>query len=177
MLLQLLILSLTVSAVALIYARWEYRQRGKLTAIGLFLLCAMLLVPNLLLHFVLSYDRPDSALDYVGVFVGTAGTVLCLVSIVFFRSPLKMLCLVPGKLTSTGPYKWSRNPQYVGYLLFLLGWVLNDLSAWALSAIIVVAVSLHLLVLIEEEHLRRTFGQRYTEFCQHVPRYLRLRYG
>lgn len=177
MLLRLLFLSLTVSAVALVFARWEYRQRGKLSLIGLFLLCAMLLVPNVLLHYTLSYEMPASALDYVGVVVGTVGTVLCLVAIIFFRSPLKMLCLVPGKLTLTGPYRWSRNPQYVGYFLFLLGFALNDWSGWSLVVLGVVAGSLHLLVLIEEEHLRRTFGERYAEFCQRVPRYLRLRYG
>ena len=174
---QLLLLAISMSVVALIYARWEYRQRGKLSLIGLLLLCAMILVPNLMLHYVFSYDMPDSPIDYVGVVVGTAGTVLCLVSIVFFRSPLKMLCLVPGKLTLTGPYKWSRNPQYVGYLLFLLGFALNDWSGWVLVALVVVAVSLHLLVLIEEEHLRRTFGEPYAEFCRSVPRYVRLRYG
>lgn len=174
---QLLALAISVSVIALVYARWEYRQRGKLSLIGLLLLCAMLFVPNLMLHYVLSYDMPDGPLDYVGVVVGTAGTVLCLVSIIFFRSPLKMLCLVPGKLTFTGPYKWSRNPQYVGYLLFLLGFALNDWSGWSLVVLALVAVSLHLLVLIEEEHLRRTFGEPYAEFCRSVPRYLRLRYG
>ena len=174
---QLFALAISVSVIALVYARWEYRQRGKLSLIGLLLLCAMLFVPNLMLHYVFSYDMPDSPLDYVGVVVGTVGTVLCLVSIVFFRSPLKMLCLVPGKLTLTGPYKWSRNPQYVGYLLFLLGFALNDWSGWSLVALVVVTVSLHLLVLIEEEHLRRTFGEAYAEFCRSVPRYIRLRYG
>jgi protein-S-isoprenylcysteine O-methyltransferase Ste14 len=174
---QLFALAISVSVIALVYARWEYRQRGKLSLIGLLLLCAMLFVPNLMLHYVFSYDMPDNPLDYVGVVVGTVGTVLCLVSIIFFRSPLKMLCLVPGELTLTGPYKWSRNPQYVGYLLFLLGFALNDWSGWSLVALVVVTVSLHVLVLIEEEHLRRTFGEAYAEFCRSVPRYARLRYG
>ena len=174
---QLLALAIAISVIALVYARWEYRQRGKLSLLGLLLLCTMIFVPNLMLHYVLSYDMPDSPLDYVGVIVGTVGTVLCIVSIIFFRSPLKMLCLVPGKLTLAGPYKWSRNPQYVGYLMFLLGFALNDWSGWSLVVLVVVALSLHVLVLIEEEHLRRTFGTKYAEFCRAVPRYLRLRYG
>jgi protein-S-isoprenylcysteine O-methyltransferase Ste14 len=168
---QLLALAISVSAIALVYARWEYRQRGKLSPIGLLLLCAMLLVPNLMLHYVIAYDMPDSPLDYAGLAVGTAGTVLCLVSIIFFRSPLKMLCLVPGELTLSGPYKWSRNPQYVGYFLFLLGFALNNWSVWALVVLVVVAASLHVLVLVEEEHLRRVFGDRYAEFCRRVRRY------
>jgi len=37
--------------------------------------------------------------------------------------------------------------------------------------LVVVAASLHVLVLVEEEHLRRVFGDRYAEFCRRVRRY------
>jgi protein-S-isoprenylcysteine O-methyltransferase Ste14 len=40
-----------------------------------------------------------------------------------------------------------------------------------LAALLIVGASLHLLVLIEEEHLRRVFGEPYIEFCRRVPRY------
>jgi hypothetical protein len=30
----------------------------------------------------------------------------------------------------------------------------------------------YLLVLVDEEHLRRVFGQQYVEFCCKTPRYL-----
>ena len=104
--------------------------------------------------------------------VGGLGLALCLVSITFFRSLSKVLCLDAGKLTITGPYRWSRNPQYVGWLLFLLGFSLTDWSLWCLAALVVVAVSLHLLVLIEEEHLRPVFGGPYIECCHRVSRYV-----
>jgi len=169
---KLLLLAVSVSIVALVYARWEYRQRGKLTLIGLLLLCAMFFVPNVMLHYLSAYEMPDSLLDYVGFVVGAIGIVMCFVSIVFFRSVTKMLCLNAGKLTLTGPYRWSRNPQYVGWLLFLPGWVLNNWSGWALTALLEIAVSIHLLILVEEEHLRRVFGDQYAEFCRTVRRYI-----
>lgn len=59
----------------------------------------------------------------------------------------------------------------MGYFLFLLGFALNDWSTWCLAALLVVATSLHLLVLIEEEHLRRIFGENYVAFCRDTPRY------
>ena len=157
--------------VALIYARWEYRRRGKLTLIGLFLLSAMLFVPNLVLEYTTTYEMPGTLLDYFGVVVGVAGLALCLISVTFFRSVPKVLCIDAGKLTTTGPYRWSRNPQYVGWFLFLLGFALNDWSLWCLAALVVIAISLHLLVLVEEEHLRRVFGDQYVEFCRKIPRY------
>ena len=174
MLTKLLALSIPVTAVALLYARWEYRKRGSLTWFGLLLLCAMLFVPNIVLDYALRYEMPSTLLDYFGVFVGLVGIVLCLTSMTLFRSVLKILCLDVGTLTVSGPYRWSRNPQYVGYFLFLFGFALNDWSPWCLAALLVVAISLHLLVLVEEEHLHRMFGEQYLEFSQKIPRYARL---
>ena len=171
MLVLLLALTVPMTTVALLYARWEYRKRGKLTVLGLVLLCVMLFVPNLILEYATTYELPRTLLDFVGVLVGGIGIALCLISIAAFRSVPKTLCIDSGKLTKAGPYQWSRNPQYVGWFLFLLGFALNDWSLWCLVALLASAISLHLLVLVEEEHLIRTFGQPYIEFCRQVPRY------
>ena len=87
----LLVLTVPVSAVALLYARWEYRRRGKLTVLGLALLSAMLLVPNLILEYDTTYEMPKTLLDLVGVLVGVVGLGLCLFSVTAFRSILKVL--------------------------------------------------------------------------------------
>lgn len=171
MLQNLLSLSILVSVIALLYAHWEYRKRGKLSYFGLFLLCAMLFVPNVLLEYATRYQVPATLLEYIGVVVGAAGLALCLFSVVRFRSIAKVLCLDSGELTIEGPYRWGRNPQYVGWWLFLFGFALTDWSLWCLAALLVLAVSLHLLVLVEEEHLQRVFGETYREYCRKVPRY------
>ena len=175
MLVKLLFVSMPVSLIALLYARWEYRKRGKLTPFGLLLLCAMLFVPNLLLEYATRYAMPSTALDYFGILLALAGLVLCLAAISHFQSLSKVFCLDAGELSLTGPYRWGRNPQYVGWILFLLGFCLYDWSLWCLAALLIEAISLHLLVLIEEEHLRRVFGQPYVEFCRRVPRYFSWR--
>ena len=171
MLSYLLALTIPTSAVALLYARWEYRKRGRLTLAGLFLLCVMIFMPNLVLEYATSYKIPSTLIDWIGVFVSVAGIILCLVGITLFRSISKVMCQDTEELTRSGIYRWSRNPQYVGWFLFLLGFALTDWSLWCLAALLVVAVSLHLLVLVEEEHLRRVFGEQYINYCQKVPRY------
>jgi protein-S-isoprenylcysteine O-methyltransferase Ste14 len=170
----LLALSLPVSAVALLNARREYRARGKLSAWGLTLVCLMLFVPNLLLEYATRYRWPTTLVDFAGAALAAAGLALCLAGIVHFRSMRKVLCMEPGSLTLTGPYRWGRNPQYLGWLLFVAGFAVMYWSPWCLAALLVVAVSLHLLVLIEEEHLRRVFGESYAAFCRRVPRYFGL---
>lgn len=171
MLVYFLLLALAVTPVALLFARFEYRRHGNLSALGLLLIVAMFLATNLILEYATTYAMPSTVLDYIGILIGVAGLLLCLVSIVVFRSPLKVLCLESGTLTLKGPYRWSRNPQYVGWFMFVLGFALNDWSWWCLVAMIIIATYLHLLVLIEEEHLNRVFGEQYTEYCRLVPRY------
>ncbi len=173
MLSYMLALAILTSAVALLYARWEYRKRGRLTLLGLFLLCAMIFMPNLVLEYATSYEIPSSPVDYIGLFMSIVGLAICLAGIIQFRSIPKMMCQDVGELTLSGIYRWSRNPQYVGWFLFLFGFALTDWSLWCLAALVVVAVSLHFLVLVEEEHLRRIFGEPYTHFCQRIPRYVR----
>ncbi len=170
----LLALTVPVTAIAILYARWEYRRFGKLTLLGVLLLCAMIFVPNLIIHYAMRYSMPSSWLDYVGVLIGAVGLGLLSSAIFAFRSMTKMLCLDVGELTELGPYRWSRNPQLVGWFLFLLGFALNDWSLWCLAALVVVVIYIHLMVLIEEEHLRRVFGEQYVDFCRRTPRYVGL---
>lgn len=132
----------------------------------------MLFVPNLLIEYATAHKLPKSTLEITGMIVAGVGLTLCLVSVFAFRSAAKVLCLDAGNLTVSGPYRRSRNPQYVGWFLFLLGFSLTDWSLWCLAALLVVAISLHLLILIEEEHLRRIFGDPCREFCRRIPRYL-----
>ena len=171
MLSYFLLLALAITPVALLFARFEYRRRGNLSVLGLSLLVAMFLASNLILEYATIYEMPSTPLDYVGVLVGAAGILLCLVSMAVFRSPLKILCLEPGILAVTGPYRWSRNPQYLGWFMFLLGFALNDWSWWCLVAMTIIAVYLHLLILIEEEHLKHVFGEQYDKYRRNVSRY------
>jgi protein-S-isoprenylcysteine O-methyltransferase Ste14 len=168
----LLASTVPVSAWALWKARKDYHRLGKLSWAGLLSLWAMVFLPPLILEYATTYQVPTTTLDIIGVIVGLLGLTLCLAGISAFRSGSKVMCLKAGKLTVSGPYRWSRNPQYVGLILFLLGFALTDWSLWCLAALIVVAADLHLLVLIEEEHLHRVFGEPYREFCRRIPRYL-----
>ena len=124
---SLLVWSIALTIIALLYARWEYRKRGKLTAFGLVLLCAMIFMPNLMLHYLIDYGLSGTLLDYLGIALIAAGLAFMLAGIIHFRSIAKMLCLDAGRLTLSGPYRWGRNPQYIGFWVFLLGF---SLTGW-----------------------------------------------
>jgi protein-S-isoprenylcysteine O-methyltransferase Ste14/pimeloyl-ACP methyl ester carboxylesterase len=79
----------------------------------------------------------------------------------------------PRNLVSSGPYRVSRNPMYVGVGLMLFGWAIA-FRAWSLVlyALIVIA-AFHLRVLLNEEpFLARTHGRRWDDYRAHVPRWI-----
>jgi len=77
------------------------------------------------------------------------------------------------KLENKGLYRYTRNPQVIAYGIFLTGWAMCAGSSLAIAWLILYAVVAHLMVITEEEHLLRTFGEPYASYCQKVPRYFK----
>ena len=75
-------------------------------------------------------------------------------------------------ITKQGPYKLSRNPQILGGYLLVIGTVLQWPSLYALGWLVMYAILAHWMVITEEEHLSRLFGEDYQRYCSEVPRYL-----
>lgn len=79
----------------------------------------------------------------------------------------------PKKLVVRGLYRYVRNPMYVGVLSIILGWAMLFQAADVLLYGACVALVVHLFVLLyEEPHLARVFGQQYEEYRVRVGRWL-----
>jgi hypothetical protein len=78
----------------------------------------------------------------------------------------------PERLVLTGPYAYSRNPMYLGHLIFLIGLTLT-LESW-LAALITIAVAgwFHARVLGDETKLSQRLGRPYVEYLANVKRWL-----
>lgn len=76
-------------------------------------------------------------------------------------------------LVTTGIYKSTRNPMYVGLLLILSGWAvwLSSLSN-VLLLIVFLLVMTELQIKPEEKALRALFGQEYDDYRRQVRRWL-----
>jgi protein-S-isoprenylcysteine O-methyltransferase Ste14 len=79
----------------------------------------------------------------------------------------------PKELVVTGPYRFVRNPIYVGVVFIFLGHFLW-FGYWALLIYPVpVLIGVHLFVILyEEPTLRRRFGAHYEEYLKSVPRWI-----
>jgi len=76
-------------------------------------------------------------------------------------------------LTRTGPYRYVRNPIYVGNTLILLSLCVMSELVWLAPAMLIwCAVVYSLVVRHEEKRLMAKYGAPYAEFLEAVPRWL-----
>ena len=79
----------------------------------------------------------------------------------------------PQHVVATGPYRWVRNPIYIGALVVVLGEAWLFLSPWLLAYAAAMALFCHLFVTgYEERTLRRRFDGSYLEYRRTVPRWI-----
>lgn len=75
-------------------------------------------------------------------------------------------------LVTNGPFRYSRNPLYVGLHAAFLGLTYMLQSAWGLLAFVGLALVIHHGVILREEaYLARKFGDAYRAYCATVRRY------
>lgn len=127
-----------------------------------------------LLSIVLDWNCLPAGARFSGFLVGLLGDLFFLLAVVCMRDSWR--AGIPDKdktaLVTTGIYKVSRNPAFLGFDLQYLGVLLlycNPLTAvFSLFAI----VMLHLQILQEERYLTEAFGAPYRAYCSRVFRYI-----
>jgi len=144
---------------------------------------------TLFIGFVLVY-LPAQLLSSAGVtrpaefgFVQFAGMLVCAVG-----AAIALWCILafatlgrgtpapfdpPLKLVVSGPYRYVRNPMYIGAGLALAGAALfyQSVSLWIYTAGFLILMHLF-VVFYEEPALRRSFGEEYEAYCRQVRRWL-----
>jgi protein-S-isoprenylcysteine O-methyltransferase Ste14 len=80
-----------------------------------------------------------------------------------------------GPLVLRGPYRISRNPQYLGFIVALIGWSFVT-SSWAtILAALFWIIPLVLIPFAEEPWLLQRHGSQYEEYLRKVPRFVLLK--
>jgi protein-S-isoprenylcysteine O-methyltransferase Ste14 len=76
-------------------------------------------------------------------------------------------------LVQHGPYRFSRNPMYVGLTLSYIGLALTLNTWWPLVLLpLVLLLLFRLVVQKEERHLSEKFGEAYEAYCRRVRRWV-----
>lgn len=76
-------------------------------------------------------------------------------------------------LVTSGIYRFSRNPMYLGLMFLLIAWAIW-LNRYLASLVIIgfVCYLNRFQIKPEEQYLQQKFGERFTQYCQQVRRWL-----
>lgn len=109
----------------------------------------------------------------VGMILFGIGLVILLMGMIEFRSLRRSTGQDISKLITTGIYRWSRNPQFVGWLLMLLGISFAGRSGFAfvLTGIFFIVIYLY-TILLAEPYLERLYGEDYQFFKLRTARWV-----
>jgi len=105
--------------------------------------------------------------------IGAAIALWCVSSFAFIGRGTPAPFAAPRRLVTRGPYRFVRNPMYIGVGTFFVGAAVFYQSLLFLAYAVLFFFSSHLfVVLYEEPTLRRTFGDEYAAYCGRVKRWL-----
>lgn len=78
----------------------------------------------------------------------------------------------PERLVTIGPFAYSRNPMYLGHIIFLLGLTLS-LQSWLAALIMATTAAwFQFRVRGDERRLAERFGQPYQDYTARVRRWI-----
>jgi len=175
----LLIVAVLIFTLFTVFSLWllrrEYRLNGKLTWLGSLVHVVMYAVHGMLSGLLLWGPATVPAMgpgSAAGIALMVIGLGITAYAMDLFRTFSRWLGNNTPGLTTNGLYRFSRNPQFVGYGLFILGFTI----AWWTPLAVIVLFTYALLVTsvarVEEEHLTKTYGQSYLDYCDRVPRFI-----
>ncbi|RMJ02947.1 hypothetical protein DOQ08_02412 [Marinobacter litoralis] len=118
-----------------------------------------------------------SASPLVALILASAGVAFALLGVLAFRSAGTTVDpRIPDQsasLVTSGVYRISRNPMYVGFLLLLIGWgaFLGNIASFLLLPIFVMYMN-RFQILPEERFMREKFGDQYRQYVTTVRRWI-----
>ena len=127
-----------------------------------------------ILSILFGWNHMHANARFTGFCIGMLGDMIFLVSVLCMKDSWR--AGIPDKdrtkLVTTGIYRYSRNPAFLGFDFMYVGLLLMyfNLSMFVVSSFAI--IMLHLQILQEERYLTENYGDSYREYRKHVFRYL-----
>ena len=140
---------------------WLFKHR---TAIPLPLAIAVLLLPA---------TSSSMSLRMAGIALVAAGEGIRLLAVRQIGAISRTRTDRLGPLVASGPFRWVRNPLYLGNIALWLGLTLAAGLPWLVAPIaLLLALEYHAIVRWEEQLLAARLGEPYRRYLAMVPRWL-----
>ncbi len=161
-------------AISIFFPRWRFWPPGGLGAKFILVwLLTFISIGGLVALAILTWDTyiiKNIFLRIAGVVLFIGGNALAIWGLVelgtYASSGLEY------RLVTTGPYRYTRNPQYLGDIIALAGAILLVNSFYFTVASGLGIIIFYMLPYAEEPWLREKYGDEYLEYCRRVPRFI-----
>jgi protein-S-isoprenylcysteine O-methyltransferase Ste14 len=151
-------------------AEGSHRIGARILEVGI--LIALPILFHYLIPVKIVIAKPYSYLGAVLMLLGLA--LMAWASMLFRKAGTSFQLRGGGSvLVTSGPFRFSRNPMYLGMLIWLIGLavLLGSLIVF-LFPILFFLLANFLVIPLEEKDMERTLGERFIEYKRHVRRWL-----
>jgi len=161
-------------AIAMVVQIWANKKRGEpfedpellMSKKIVFIISLIWLFGGLVISFFVPVDF--GLLFYIGL-------IFCLFGLIVVLTTFYSFAQKPG-LVTLKIHQYSRNPNYIGWVIFyfglaLIGWSESIWSIIFFMYFLITIPYLHWVVLIEEKFLSKKYGDSYKEYLKNTPRY------
>lgn len=132
-----------------------------------------LVVAAELISVICSFRMWKSSYVWIGIALAALGVLIFIAAMKTMRDSWR--AGIPEKdkteLVTTGIYRISRNPAFLGFDLLYFGVLIAFFNYLHLIFVLYAAVMLHLQILQEEKYLTKVFGESYTSYQKCTGRY------
>lgn len=113
-------------------------------------------------------------ISFFGLLITLIGVSFFILAMVFMKTSWRAGIDKSTKteLVTSGLYRYSRNPAFVGMDLMFIGTAITHVNLLTIVLAMLVIISLHLQILQEEKHMKEVFQKKYNEYVNNTPRYL-----
>lgn len=127
-----------------------------------------------ILSMISGWNHMPANARFTGFCIGMLGDIIFLASVLCMKDSWR--AGIPDKdrtkLVTSGIYRYSRNPAFLGFDFMYVGLLLMYFNLLMLVVSAFAIIMLHLQILQEERYLRENYGEAYREYQKHVFRYL-----
>lgn len=163
-----------------VIVRNDYLKKGRLTLVSTSMEFLIFALHANFMYLFLPVRWPNIPSIPENVILRTISIVLIIIGFLIVAVGMSGLgygrTMGHGKkiLKTNGLYKYSRNPQLIGYGMILIAFVVLYLSWFSIGWFIIYLVIAYFMVKTEEEFLANNYAEEYQKYCNDVPRLIKL---